>query len=82
MPGGLGSGLGGLREQVPAVVNHCPNPCVRTIEPLWFAAGRLLAPFSAPLLAQLMAVTTASAAPLAGAALDALLDRITVLKLQ
>jgi hypothetical protein len=29
-----------------------------------------------------MAVTTASSAPLVGAALDALLDRITVLKLQ
>jgi glutamate-1-semialdehyde aminotransferase len=37
---------------------------------------------SPPSLALLMAVTTASAAPLAGAALDALLDRITVLKQQ
>jgi hypothetical protein len=36
----------------------------------------------APLLALFMAATTASTAPLAGAALDALLDRITVLKLQ
>ncbi len=41
----------------------------------------LLAPF-APSLALLMAVTTASFAPLAGAVLDALLDRITVLKAQ
>ncbi len=37
---------------------------------------------SVPLLAQLMTATTASSAPLVGAALDALLDRITVLKLQ
>jgi hypothetical protein len=36
----------------------------------------------APLLALLMAATTASPAPLTGAVLDALLDRITVLKLQ
>jgi hypothetical protein len=36
----------------------------------------------APSLALLMAATTASSAPLAGAVLDALLDRITVLKLQ
>ena len=36
----------------------------------------------APSLALLMAVTTASFAPLAGAVLDALLDRITVLKAQ
>jgi hypothetical protein len=35
-----------------------------------------------PSLAQLMAATTASPAPLAGAVLDELLDRITVLKLQ
>ena len=40
-----------------------------------------LAPF-APSLALLMAATTASSAPLAGAALDVLLDRITALKLQ
>jgi hypothetical protein len=37
---------------------------------------------SAPSLALLMATTTASSAPPAGATLDALLDRITVLKLQ
>jgi hypothetical protein len=36
----------------------------------------------APSLALLMAATTASSAHLAGAALDALLDRITALKLQ
>jgi hypothetical protein len=36
----------------------------------------------APSLALLMAATTASSAPQAGAVLDALLDRITVLKLQ
>ena len=36
----------------------------------------------APSLAQLMAATTASSAPPAGAVLDALLDRITALKLQ
>jgi hypothetical protein len=77
----MGSGLGGLREQVPALVIRCPNRCIRTIEPLWFVAGRLLAPF-APFLALLMAATTASSAPLAGAVLDALLDRITVLKAQ
>lgn len=80
MPGGLGSGLGGLREQVPAVVIHCPNRSIRTIEPLWFIAGRLPAPLRS-LLALLMAATTASSSPMAGAALDALLDRITVLKL-
>ena len=36
----------------------------------------------APSLALLMAATTASSSPMAGATLDALLDRITVLKLQ
>jgi hypothetical protein len=45
---------------------------------LQVACSRLFAPS----LGLLMAATTASSAPLAGAALDALLDRITVLKLQ
>jgi hypothetical protein len=45
---------------------------------LQIACSRLFAPS----LALLMAATTASSAPIAGAALDALLDRITVLKLQ
>jgi hypothetical protein len=65
------------------VVIRYPNCCVRTIEPLFCKAGlyrwaRTTPRFSSPMAAS----TTTVDAPLAGAVLDALLDRITALKLQ
>jgi len=41
MPGGLGSGVGGLRKPHAALVIHYPNRCIRTIEPLSCKTGAL-----------------------------------------